>query len=297
MASQPQSPPQTYDELLSVLHQRGNTLTRAQRLLADRVMADPEGVAFMTVSELAAAVGVNEATVVRFATSLGLDGYPGLTRLCRERLREQAQLLRRYNHLQQLTAEGGDPLQRAVALDQANIARTFARINPEDWQAAVKALADSPRVHVMGLRKCYAPGYLLGYLLRMLREEVHTVTGPAGGLTDELRGVREGDCFVAISIHRYSAETVKAAAWARSRGAWCLALTDNPSSPLATTADQAFYIDATGPFVLRSLTAFTSLVQALATGVAQARGHEARSTLLREEELLETFSVYEAREE
>lgn len=101
---------------------------------------------------------------------------------------------------------------------------------------------------------------------------------------------------MAISIHRYSAETVKAAAWAHSRGAWCLALTDNPSSPLATTADQAFYIDATGPFVLRSLSAFTSLVQALATGVAQARGHEARSTLLREEELLETFSVYESRE-
>ncbi|MGW0710718.1 MurR/RpiR family transcriptional regulator [Streptomyces sp. NPDC002643] len=85
----------------------------------------------------------------------------------------------------------------------------------------------------------------------MLREEVHTVTGASGSLTDELRRVREGDCFVAISVHRYSAETVKAAAWARSRGAWCLALTDNPSSPLATTADQAFYIDAAGPFVLR----------------------------------------------
>ncbi|MGW0710720.1 MurR/RpiR family transcriptional regulator [Streptomyces sp. NPDC002643] len=76
MASPPRPSPQTYDELLSVLHRRGDSLTRAQRLLADRVMADPEGVAFMTVSELAAAVGVNEATVVRFATSLGLDGYP-----------------------------------------------------------------------------------------------------------------------------------------------------------------------------------------------------------------------------
>ncbi|MFG2530920.1 MurR/RpiR family transcriptional regulator [Streptomyces sp. NPDC048516] len=297
MASQPQSPPQTYDELIAVLHARTTTLTRSQRLLADRVMADPEGVAFMTVSELASAVGVNEATVVRFATSLGLEGYPGLTRLCRERLREQAQLLRRYNQLQQLTAEGGDPLERAVALDQANIARTFARINPELWQVAVKAIADGPRVHVMGLRKCHAPAYLLSYLLRMLREEVYTVTGAAGSLTDELRGVQDGDCFVAVSIHRYSAETVKAAAWARSRGAFCLALTDNPSSPLATTADQAFYVDAAGPSVLRSLTAFTSLVQALATGVAQARGHEARSTLLREEELLETFSVYEAREQ
>jgi DNA-binding MurR/RpiR family transcriptional regulator len=149
----------------------------------------------------------------------------------------------------------------------------------------------------MGLRKCHAPGYLLGYLLRMLREEVHTVSAAAGNLTDELRRIREGHCFVAISIHRYSAETVKAAQWARSRGARCVALTDNPSSPLASTADHVFYVDAAGPSVLRSLTAFTSLVQALATGVAQARGHEARSTLLQEEELLEQFAVYAARNE
>ncbi|MEV5177974.1 MurR/RpiR family transcriptional regulator [Streptomyces flaveolus] len=294
MASQPQSPPQSYSELLAELRRRGTSLTRSQRLLADRVMADPEGVAFMTISDLASAVGVNEATVVRFANALGLDGYPGLTRLCREQLREQAQLLNRYNHLEQLTGEGGDPLERAVALDRANIARTFARIHPETWQGAVSALAESPSVHVLGLRKCHAPAYLLGYLLRMLREEVHTLTGSSGNLTDELRRIREGDCFVAISIHRYSSDTVRAAEWARSRGARCLALTDNPSSPLATTADHVFYIDAAGASVLRSMTAFTSLVQALATGVAQARGHEARSTLLMEEQLLEQFAVYTA---
>jgi DNA-binding MurR/RpiR family transcriptional regulator len=296
MASVPQTPPRTYDELLAELHRRGSALTRSQRLLADRVMADPEGVAFMTVSELAAAVGVNEATVVRFASGLGLDGYPGLTRLCRERLREQAQLLRRYNNLEQLGAEGADLLERAVALDRANITRTFAQVSPEAWEEAVRALAEAPRVHVLGLRKCHAPAYLLGYLLGMLREDVETVTGGAGALTDELRRIREGDAFVALSIHRYSAETVRAAAWAQARGARCLALTDNPSSPLATTADQVFYVDAAGPAVLRSLTAFTSLVQALAAGVAQELGHEARSTLLREEQLLEEFGVYEAPE-
>lgn len=296
MASVPQTPPRTYDELLAELHRRGSALTRSQRLLADRVMADPEGVAFMTVSELAAAVGVNEATVVRFASGLGLDGYPGLTRLCRERLREQAQLLRRYNNLEQLGVEGADLLERTVALDRANITRTFAQVAPEAWEEAVRALAEAPRVHVMGLRKCHAPAYLLGYLLGMLREDVETVTGGAGALTDELRRIREGDAFVAVSIHRYSAETVRAAAWAQARGARCLALTDNPSSPLATTAGQVFYVDAAGPAVLRSLTAFTSLVQALAAGVAQELGHEARSTLLREEQLLEEFGVYEVPE-
>jgi DNA-binding MurR/RpiR family transcriptional regulator len=294
MASAPRQAPRTFDELVALLQQRSTQLTPAQRLLADRVMADPEGVAFMTVSDLASAVGVNEATVVRFATGLGLEGYPGLTRLCRERLREQAQLLRRYDNLEQLGSDGSDLLERAVVLDRANIARTFARIDPDLWDAAVRDLAEAPRVHVMGLRKCHSPAYLLGYLLRMLREDVEFVTTSLGALTDDLRRVRRGDCFVAISIHRYTAETVRAFAWARAREARCIALTDNPGSPLARFADHAFFVDASGPSVLRSLTAFTSLVQALAAGVAQVRGHDVRSTLLQEEELLDDFGVYAA---
>ena len=292
MASAPRPAPGTFDDLVAQLQERHARLTPSQRLLADRVMADPEGVAFMTVSGLAAAVGVNEATVVRFATGLGLDGYPGLTRLCRERLREQAQLLRRYDTLEQLHSDGGDLLAQAAALDRANIARTFAGIDRTSWAAAVRALADAPRVHVMGLRKCHSAAYLLGYLLRMVREDVETVTASLGTLTDDLRRVRPDDCFVALSIHRYTAQTVRAFAWARNRGARCVALTDNPGSPLARPAHQAFFLDASGPSVLRSMTAFTSVVQALAAGVAQARGHEVRSTLLREEELLDDFGVY-----
>jgi len=290
--SNTQQGPQTFDELMILIRERRGSLSPSHQKLADRVQADPEGVAFMTVAELATAVGVNEATVVRFSAKLGLKGYPGLTRLCRERLQEQAQLLRRFDHLEHLTVDGASLLERIVALEQANIARTFARIDDVTWTSAVRHLADAPRVHVMGLRKCHAPAYLLGYLLRMLREEVSTVTAGTGTLTDELRRIRPGDCFVSISIHRYSADTVRAAEWAKSIGAHVIALTDNPGSPLASSADDAFFLDASSASVLRSMTAFTSVVQALAAGVAQIHGHEVHATLLEEEKLLHDFGVY-----
>ncbi|PBC45150.1 transcriptional regulator [Rhodococcus sp. ACS1] len=284
--------PATFEELLTEIRQREGKLSPSHKKLAERVMSDPEAVAFMTISELAAAVGVNEATVVRFATGLGLKGYPGLTRLCRERLQEQAQLLRRFDNLEHMAAEGAGLLEQTVALDQANIARTFARIEGSTWDSAVEHLARAPRVHVMGLRKCHAPAYLLGYLLRMLREDVETVNASVGSLTDDLRRVREGDCFVAMSIHRYSVDTVRAAEWARHSGAHVIAFTDNASSPLAASAHDTFYIDASSASVLRSMTAFTSLAQAMSGGVAQLLGHRVRETLLEEEKLLSSFSVY-----
>jgi len=286
------TPPQTFDELVGTLQQAFATLTPAQKLLAERVMSDPEGTAFMTITELASAVGVNEATVVRFATNLGLDGYPGLARLCRERLREQAQLLRRFSNLEQLGADSRDPLDLAITFDQANIARTFSRVDRSSWTAAVTALASARAVQVMGLRKCYAPAFLLGYLLRLVRDDVEVLTPAAGTLTDELRHLRAEDCFVGIAIHRYTADTVRAVRWAQRVGATTIALTDNPSSPLAIRATHTFYVDTTGVAVLRSVAAFTSLVQALATAVAMRRGTDVPSALRAEEELLETFGTY-----
>lgn len=286
--------PATFGELATEIHARWGSLSVSHKKLAERVLSDPEAVAFMTVSELASAVGVNEATVVRFSNGLGLKGYPGLTRLCQERLREQAQLLRRFDNLEHLVAQGAGLIDNTVVLDQANIARTFAAIEEATWEAVIDRLARSPRVHVMGLRKCHAPAYLLGYLLGLLREDVATVTGTRGMLTDELRRVRAGDCFVVMSIHRYSLDTVRAAQWARQRGAHVVALTDTAVSPLAASAQHTVYIEVSSASVLRSMTAFTSVVQAMAGAVAHVLGHEVRETLLDEEKLLGEFGVYSA---
>jgi DNA-binding MurR/RpiR family transcriptional regulator len=293
MDAEPQSTaPSSFEDLLDTLRDRFDTLSPAHKKLADLVRADPEGIAFMTGSDLADVVGVNEATVARFATTLGLRGYPGLTKLCRERLQEQAQLLRRYDDLEQVVAKGGSVIECTVALDQANIARTFSRIDEATWRSAIEHLANCPAVHVMGLRSCHAPAFLMGYLLGLIRESVWTVTASAGMLTGDLRRVRPGDCFVSMSLHRYSADTVRVAQWAHDVGVHVVTLTDNAGSPLAASADDAFFIDTLGTSVLNSMTAFTSLVQAITSGVAQVHGSDVRAVLLEEEKMLQEFGVY-----
>ncbi|HMG43807.1 MAG TPA: MurR/RpiR family transcriptional regulator [Acidimicrobiales bacterium] len=285
--------PDSYEALVALLHERLPDLSRSHRLLADRVLADPEGIAFMTIGDLAGAVDVNESTVVRFATGLGLKGYPGLTRLCRDKLSEEAQLLRRFTNAEQQRHAGDDPLEQAAAFDQANVARTLARIDPDTWSATVEALAGAPRVHVLGLRKVHSVAFLLSYLLGMVRDDVELLSPATGTLVEGLRRVRPGDCFVAVSIHRYIRETVQGFRWARDAGATTIALTDNAGSPLVPDADHTFYVDTAGVAVLRSLTGFVTLVQALANGVAAERGDAARATLGVEESLLDEFGVYE----
>lgn len=284
-------PPRNYSELRAELQARMPTLAAGQRRIARVLLADPEATAFRSIGETAKIADVHESSLVRFAAALGLSGYPALVRLCREQLAEQAQLVRRFEQAAELTGTEA-LLGSVVEHDRQNIARTFARLDEPTWEATIEMLTDARHVSVMGLRKCFSVAYLLAYLLRMVRPGVAQLTPAAGMLADDLRDLEPGDAFVALSIHRYTADTVRAIAAAKQRGLRTLALTDNPASPLVPHADLTCYVETGGVTVLRSLSAFVSLVQALATGVALRSGTTTRSELLHDEQLLRRFDVY-----
>ncbi|MET3922991.1 DNA-binding MurR/RpiR family transcriptional regulator [Arthrobacter sp. UYEF20] len=97
---------------------------------------------------------------------------------------------------------------------------------------------------------------------------------------------------MAISIRRYTSDTVFAFEEAKRRGLSTISLTDNPASPLARDADVTFFVDSQGVHILRSISAFISLAQTLATSVAHKLGTESRSELLVDEQLLSALGVY-----
>jgi DNA-binding MurR/RpiR family transcriptional regulator len=286
------STPQTFDELAERLRGLQPHLSSAQQRLARRVLGDPEGTAFQSVTELAGAANVDQSTVVRFAQAMGLPGFPALRRLCAQRLTEQALLVHRFDELAALDAGRGELLEHAAQLDQHNISRTFARVDLAVWDEIVRASGEARAVYVVGLRKSFGPAYLLWYLLQLTRDQVQSVTPATGTLVDQLRRIGPDDLCVAISIHPYALDTVAALTLAHEARATTLALTDTPASPLAQLATWTLLVDTTSSGVLRSMTAFVALIQALASAVATHQGARTRGELAVEETLLERFHVY-----
>lgn len=293
----------TYNELRERLQDRLGTLAPGQRRIADLLLTEPARVGVQSLSENAAAAGVHESSWVRFAKGLGLEGYPALVRLCREHISDQANLVRRFDRALSTSALGGidapdvEALQlahlaQAVEHDRANIAETFSHIAPEAWDRAVTLLAEAPKVHVMGLRKVLPVAQLMTYLVHLVRRHVHLVAPLSGELIDAFKEFDAGDVFVAISVYRYTRDTMSATAEARRRGAHVIVITDTPTSPLTRHADVVFYVSGSSPYVLRSVTAMIALVQSLAGATAFRLGTSSRSQLLVNEELLDSYGVY-----
>lgn len=285
--------PRTYEELKTALQERMSTLAVGQQRIATVLLTDPDGTAFRSISQTAKQAEVHQSSVVRFASLFELRGYPALVALCRDHLAREAQLVSRFGLAQEQSEN--DLLRSIAEADQQNIQRTFTRISTEQWTETVELLANADKIHVMGLRKCLPVAQLMVYLLRLVRPDVHQIAPVTGALVDELRDLRTGDAFVAISIHRYTAETVRVFQEVQKRGLRTIALTDTAASPLAQTADTTFLVDCEGVTILRSVASFISLVQALATGMAVRNGTQSRDQLLNDEELLSKFQVYSRR--
>ena len=64
-------------------------MSKGQKLLADYILKNYDKAVFLTAAKLGKVVGVSESTVVRFATQLGYQGYPGFQKALEELVRNK----------------------------------------------------------------------------------------------------------------------------------------------------------------------------------------------------------------
>jgi DNA-binding MurR/RpiR family transcriptional regulator len=76
-------------DIIEELRRRYDLLTHSQKRIAEYIVEQSQAVAFSTVDQIAAQLGVNPSTIVRFCYRLGLNGFPGLQERMRQVVRRQ----------------------------------------------------------------------------------------------------------------------------------------------------------------------------------------------------------------
>lgn len=246
------------------------TLTRAQRRMADYVLAHPLQAATQTIDELASALGVSVATANRFARALEFDGYPQFRAALVLGFESALALVDKVR--QQVGRPVGDAGVFALTLSEigANVERTRRALDPESCRQAVAAIGAAQRIAIAGYG---SSGWLAGLLHRTLEpycRQVHllaSLEGPGYGAR-VLSGLGPADLLIAIAFPRYSADTVFLARRAHQAGVPLLALTDKRSSPLAPLASVSLYAASESSYFVNSECSTLALIEALASAVA-----------------------------
>ena len=74
-----------------MIGERYGQLTKSEKRIADYIRKNQEEAAFLAAGELADRLGLSEATLVRFARTLGFNSYPAMRALLQGAFRQRFQ--------------------------------------------------------------------------------------------------------------------------------------------------------------------------------------------------------------
>ena len=268
------STPSDYEELIRVIHERHDGMSKSYRRIAVYLTQNPNDAAVHSVSAIAERCGVHASNVVRFAQALGYDGFKTLQGLFQKRLSTAApgfearvKALESELGARQDRSEGGF-LRDLIVRDIASLQNLLAEVAEADLGKAVTLMEKAEVIYLLGQLRSSPVAELLRYILTMLGKRC-VLLDPSGGLATHMaRAIRKTDVLFVISFRFYATEVVNIVDEAASRRVPVIAISDSTLSPVAKAASVLFSVPEHEYTFSRSLAAPMCLAQALTVALA-----------------------------
>ncbi len=278
-------------DILSLMNSGDRRLSKGQRQIARFITENYDKAAFMTAGKLGRTVGVSESTVVRFATELGFDGYPGMRRAMQEMVRSRLTSVQRIAVAQDML--GADVIKTVMNSDVDKLQASIDELDRKAFDLAVEAIGGADHLYIVGMRSSAALASFMGFYMNLLVEDVRLIHDTTTNeVYEQIMHIGPGDVYVGISYPRYSASSLKAMEFAKRQGATVIALTDQENSPFARLADIKLFAKSDMVSFLDSLVAPMSLINALIVAVAARRRDSLDETFGYLEELWSEYGTF-----
>lgn len=278
--------------IISLINEKLPQMSKSHKIIGRYIIENSEKVLHMTATSLGEATGISESTVVRFATELGLRGYPELQRLLRNIIKTKMTSVQRIDISD--STIGVDVLKDVMSNDIENLKTSVEQLDRNEFEKASDMIASAKSVYIVGVRSSSMLANFLYYYLDLIMDNVHLVmTTGAGEVFEQIRRIGNNDVMIGISFPRYSSRTKECLEIAKKSGADIVAITDNEVSPIAQISDSVLYVKSDMASFVDSLVGPLSVINALIVSVGRKKKDSLKNTFKRLEELWEEFEVYE----
>lgn len=266
--------PQSYEDLIRVVHDRYESMSKSYQKIAVYLTQNPNDVAVLSVNALAVVCGLHASSLVRFAQALGYSGFKDLQAVFQRRLTTAAPGFDA--RLRALESELGGREDRSeasflrdlVVRDIASLQSLLADTTTKQIAQAAGLMEQADTIYLIGQLRSAPVVELLRYILTMLGKRV-VLLDPGGGLATHMaRAARPSDLLIAVSFRFYATEVVNIVEESAARDVPIVAISDSTLSPLAKNARVLFAVPEHEYTFSRSLAAPMCLAQALAVALA-----------------------------
>jgi DNA-binding MurR/RpiR family transcriptional regulator len=211
-------------------------LAPVERRVAQAVLDDPVGVAWLNISELASSCGTSATSVVRFCRAIGLRGYPELRlALAGAAAHDDATAMTASNEIDP-DDDAATIVEKIGYADASAVTDTASHLDIATLQHVVGALAKARRIDIYGVGAS-------GFVALDLQMKLQRIGKPAFAWPDPHMAISsaslrdKGDVAIGLSHTGTTVDTIDVLLEARSHGATTVAVTNFPWSPITEAAD------------------------------------------------------------
>jgi DNA-binding MurR/RpiR family transcriptional regulator len=186
-----------FSQLISDHYQQ---LTKSEKRIANYLRKNQEESAFLSAGEIADRLGLSEATLVRFARTLGFASYPAMRTVLqdafRQRVTHSARLRGRLEDLRQ----GGDIFERLVVSEMDYLTQALETVHRQSLQTTVSLLNACERIFVFGTGPSVSLVELMDIRLRRFGRHVIPLTTAGREVLEPLTLMTDRDLLFMIGF-------------------------------------------------------------------------------------------------
>lgn len=267
-------------------------LTKSEQHIASYFLSNHDEAAFLPAVELAERLGVSQATVVRFARSVGYESFPQLRRVLQEIFRVKVTPATRLQRkLADLKSGEGHVLHKIIDMELQYLTEASHSVPPADFDRAVEIILKGKRLFAFGLGPARILADLVQFRLRRFGVPTCSMTESGRDLLEQLQLLQPQDAVLATAFHRVTGELVAVLDHARSLNCGTVLLTDTLGPALKDKADVTLAARRGPVSTFHSLTVPMAILNALILAVAMSKSEESMASLNRLQELRAAYGL------
>lgn len=270
---------QAISDFNTIVADHYSQLTKSEKRIANYMRKNQDECAFLSAGELAARLKLSEATMVRFARTLGFGSYPALREALQENIRHRVTHSARLRSRLDSLREAGDLYERLVASEIDYLSQVLQTLSRDAMDAAVELLRNHYSVFVFGL----GPSISLVDLLeiRLTRSKRHVIPLKTSGqeMLEPMLTMTGDDLLIAIAFFNLTPNLQMVLEHANQLGTPVILVTDTLGEILKDKADVVLAARRGPVSAFHSLTVPMTIINAILLALSSVEQDEITENL------------------
>ena len=225
------------------------SLTKGQGKIADYILKNQKRGLGMTAKEIGKEIGVSDASVIRFARTIGFDGFSDMKEYIQHELAKDREKIGKHSLYDRFTMQthkyikSKDSINEVIQLMGINLDTSLRQNSEERYEDAADRLLKADKKVIIGLRGGKGCAVQFSRLLGHLTDKVSAVTEESHDQLAKLTELDESDAAIFLNFPRYYKIDEKIGEILSERNVYCCLITDSMESPVVKYADEVLLVE------------------------------------------------------